>query len=235
VQSSPTPEVRRLSARAVERFGLRLVLVSAAVALVAIPFNALTVQVVIEGPVTGIDGDLADALNRAVHDRDEVVWLLQAVSWMGRPPFLVVLVAVAAVVLWRQGQHRLIPFVVLVPLFGSFVNTAVKLTVDRPRPEVDHPITEAFGNSYPSGHSFSSVVTYGVLLVAFLPAVPAARRTFVAAAVGTLVLAIGLTRLLLGVHFLTDVVAGFMLGLAFLLAAIATFQAWKRAERVRRR
>ena len=94
---------------------------------------------------------------------------------MGRPPALAVLVIVAVVVLWRQGQVRLIPFVVLTPLLGSLVNSAVKITVDRPRPEVDHPIATAFGKSFPSGHSFSSVVTYGVLLVAFLPVVAAGQ------------------------------------------------------------
>ena len=170
---------RRLSVAAVERFGVRLVLVSAAVALVAVPFTALAVQVLVEGPLTRLDGDIADSLNTFVHEHDGFIGFLQAVSWMGRPPALAALVIVAVVVLWRQGQVRLIPFVVLTPILGSLVNSAVKITVDRPRPEVDHPIATAFGKSFPSGHSFSSVVTYGVLLVAFLPVVPPARRRLV--------------------------------------------------------
>jgi undecaprenyl-diphosphatase len=224
---------RQLSVAAVERFGVRLVLVSAAVALIAVPFTALAVQVLVEGPLTRFDGDIADSLNEFVHEHDGFIGFLQAVSWMGRPPALAALVIVAVVVLWRQGQVRLIPFVVLTPLLGSLVNSAVKITVDRPRPEVDHPIATAFGKSFPSGHSFSSVVTYGVLLVAFLPVVRPAWRRLVWVPTAVLVAAIGATRMLLGVHFLSDVIAGYTLGLAFLLTAIATFQTWKRAERAR--
>jgi membrane-associated phospholipid phosphatase len=223
--------VRRLSGRAVERFGLRLVLVSAAVALVAIPFNLLLVQVLQTGPVTRFDGDVADSFNAFMHDHDGFVGVLQAVSWMGRPPALAALVIVGVVVLWRQGQVRLIPFIVLTPILGSLVNSSVKILVDRPRPEVDHPIATAFGKSFPSGHSFSSVVVYGVLLVAFLPSVAPRWRRPVWITAFVLVLAIGMSRMLLGVHFLSDVLAGFTLGLAFLFCAVAAFQTWKREER----
>jgi undecaprenyl-diphosphatase len=222
---------RQLPAAAVERFGVRLVVVSVAIALVAVPFTALAVQVLVEGPLTRLDGDIADSLNEFVHEHDGFIGFLQVVSWMGRPPALAALVVVAVVVLWRQGQVRLIPFVVLTPILGSLVNSAVKIIVDRPRPEVDHPIATAFGKSFPSGHSFSSVVTYGVLLVAFLPVVPPAKRRFVWVPAAVLVAAIGATRMLLGVHFLSDVIAGYALGLAFLLAATAAFQTWKRSER----
>jgi undecaprenyl-diphosphatase len=206
------------------------VLVSAAVALVAVPFNALLVQVVLDGPVTRWDASLANDLNGFVNGRPRLVDVLQVVSWMGRPPTLAALVAVGVVVLWRKGQVRLIPFVIVTPLLGSFVSTAVKITVDRPRPVVDHPIATAFGKSFPSGHAFSSVVTYGVLLVAFLPMVHERARPWVWKAVALLVLCIGASRVLLGVHFLSDVIAGYVLGFAYLFTAVAAFQTWKRRE-----
>jgi undecaprenyl-diphosphatase len=222
--------VRRLSTAAVERFGLRLVLVSAAVALVAVPFNLLTFAVVGEGEITRWDGQIAADLNHFVSRNAVLADSLELVSWLGRPPTLWALVTVGVVALWRQGRVRLLPFVIVTPLLGSLVNTAVKLTVDRERPVVDDPIITPFGTSYPSGHAFLSVVVYGVLLVAFLPMVPEPGRQWVWRAVAVLVVAIGASRVLLGVHFVSDVIAGFVLGVAFLLAAIAAFKTWSKRE-----
>jgi undecaprenyl-diphosphatase len=222
--------VRRLSTAALERFGARMVLLTAAGALVAVPFNLLLLQVIGKGRVTHWDSAVANDLNDVVHPHPLLIDVLQVVSWLGRPPMLAALVAIMVVVLWRIGQVRLIPFVIVTPLLGSLVNTAVKVTVHRPRPLVDHPIAHAYGKSFPSGHAFSSLVTYGVLLVALHPMVSAALRRWLWVAAAVLVLAIGGSRLLLGVHYLSDVVAGFVLGLAWLIAAIAAFEAWSRHE-----
>jgi len=70
----------------------------------------------------------------------------------------------------------------------------------------------------------ASTVCYGALLVTFLPAVRRRRRKAAVAATAVLVLAIGCSRMLLGVHFLSDVLGGFVLGLAWLAAAVAAFE-----------
>ena len=94
-------------------------------------------------------------------------------------------------------------------------------------------IATAHGKSFPSGHAMSSVVVYGALLLVFFPALsPAWRRRCVAGAV-VLVLAIGFSRLALGVHYISDVVGGYVLGLAWLAASTAAFSIW-RVERGRR-
>jgi undecaprenyl-diphosphatase len=80
----------------------------------------------------------------------------------------------------------------------------------------------------------SSLVTYGALLLVFLPLLPRARRHLAAGATAVLVLAIGCSRLLLGVHFVSDVVGGYVLGAAWLVAGVAAFETW-RVEEGRRR
>lgn len=213
-----------------QRFGLRLTLGGLAIVLVAVPFSTLLFEVLGKGPLTRLDGRIANRLNDLVHAHPALVRLLEIVSWMGRPPFLAVLVVAAIVHAARRRQRRLVWFLVVTPLGGGIVDSLVKLAVDRPRPVVDHPITTALGKSFPSGHAMSSFVTYGALLLVFLPVVTGRRRHLVAATTTILVLGIGASRLLLGVHFLSDVVGGWVLGLAWLVAAVAAFETWRQDE-----
>lgn len=113
---------------------------------------------------------------------------------------------------------------------GGIVDTIVKVAVDRPRPELEFPLATAFGKSFPSGHAMSSTVTYGALLLVFLPVVH--RRLRAPAFVLTLglVLVIGAARLLLGLHFVTDVLGGYVLGLAWLAGSAAAFSIWRKEE-----
>jgi len=213
-----------------QRYGFRLTLVGLAIALVAVPFATLLFQVVDRGPLTRLDGRLADRLNDAVHSSSAAVAALEVVSFFGRTVWLTVLVGAAALFLVRRGRRRLAVFLVVTAMGGGLVNGAVKIAVDRPRPVVDHPVATAFGKSFPSGHSMASTVCYGALLVTFLPAVRRRRRKAAVAATAVLVLAIGCSRMLLGVHFLSDVLGGFVLGLAWLAAAVAAFEIWRMEE-----
>jgi len=217
-----------------ERYGLRLTLLVVAMVIVTVPFATLLFQVLAEGPLTRIDGDLADRLNGFVTERDGWIGALQAVSWLGRPPVLWAVTLAGVAFTWRNGARRLSAFLVATTLGGGIMSTAIKLLVDRPRPEVDHPITEAFGKSFPSGHALSSTVVFGAVLLTFLPVLPRRWRHVAVAATVGLVTAIGASRLLLGVHFLSDVLAGHLLGIAWLAGATAIFETW-RVERGRPR
>ena len=227
----PNVVARRLDPAA--RYGLRLTLLAAAFVLVVVPFSTLLFQVLADGPLTRLDGDLADRLNDFVHEREGLVGPLEAISWVGRPPVLWVVTLSAVAWAWWHGARKLAVFLVATTAVGGLTSITIKLLVDRPRPVVDHPITEAFGKSFPSGHALSSTVVFGAVLLAFLPVLSGRWRHVAIAATSLFVLAIGATRLLLGVHFLTDVLAGFVLGLAWLAGSTAVFEIW-RIERGRR-
>jgi membrane-associated phospholipid phosphatase len=217
-----------------QRYGLRLTLVAIAVLIVAVPFAGLTFEVMGDGPSTRWDSGAAQRLNGWVDDRPRVVTILQLVSWLGRPPLLAVLVVAVSVWCLRNGRHRLVAFLVATSLGGGIVDTIVKELVDRPRPVVANPVTTAIGKSFPSGHAMSSTVTFGALLVVLLPLLsPPARRVAFAAYVA-LVAAIGGSRLFLGVHYVTDVIGGYLLGVAWLVGAVAAFQAWSHDVHPRR-
>lgn len=210
-----------------ERFGLRLTLIGLAIVIVAVPFSTLTFEVLGEGPLTRFDGRVANALNDWIHARPGVVPVLEAVSLLGKPIVLFVVVAVPVVWLWRAGRRRTPIFLVATSLGGGIVDTLVKAAVDRPRPVVDHPVATAFGKSFPSGHAMSSTVTYGAVLVALWPYLSPGLRRVATVATVLLVTAVGSSRLLLGVHFPTDVLGGYLLGVAWLAGAVSAFATWR--------
>lgn len=210
-----------------ERYGLRLTLFAIAIVLVTVPFSTLLFQVLAKGPLTELDGSIANRLNSWVHHSTIAVQALVVISNIGKPITLFVVVAAACLyLLWRR-RVRLVLYLVVTSVMGGLVDTAVKVLVDRPRPVVDHPVATALGQSFPSGHAMSSTVTYGALALAFLPVLPRRWRPVALGAVVLLVLAIGTSRLFLGVHFVSDVVGGFVLGLAWLAASTAAFSIWR--------
>jgi len=115
---------------------------------------------------------------------------------------------------------------------GGVLDTIVKLAVDRSRPSLVDPVATAFGKSFPSGHAMMSTIVYGALLLAFVPVIARRRRAAVIEAAMVLVLVIGFSRLALGVHYVSDVLGGYVLGLAWLTASTAAFSIW-RVERGR--
>jgi undecaprenyl-diphosphatase len=136
--------------------------------------------------------------------------------------------------LLRNGAHKLVAFLVVTCLAGGAIDTVVKIAVARPRPAVENPIITAFGKSFPSGHSMQAVVCFGALLLVFLPLLHERWRTRAIVGTVVLIIAIGFSRLSLGVHYVSDVLGGFALGGAWLAASVAAWETW-REDRGRRR
>lgn len=226
----PEPVRRRLDPE--DRYGLRLTLLAVALVLVAVPFGVLLDQVVRSGPLVRADTAAANDLHGWVRGSPGAVRALQVVSFLGSPPWLTIIVVAAVVFTLRHRRVRLAVFLVATTVAGGLIDTAVKIAVDRDRPSLEAPVATAHGQSFPSGHAMSSTVAYGALLLVLLPAVPARARRPVMAFAAVLVLAIGFTRLALGVHYITDVLGGYVLGLAWLAASTAAFSVW-RVERGR--
>lgn len=209
------------------RYGLRVTLFAIASLLVLLPFSFLLVQVTSEGPLTRFDTDVARSINEFLSDSPPLITTAKVLSFLGSPPWWYLTIGGAAFFFWRRDRRRLSVYLVVTNLLGGAIDTVVKIVVDRPRPELEHPITEAFGKSFPSGHTMSSTVGYGSLLLAFMPLIPRRWRGPLIAAYLTLVALIATSRLSLGVHFFSDVVGGFVLGLAWLAVATAAFSIWR--------
>jgi membrane-associated phospholipid phosphatase len=146
--------------------------------------------------------------------------------------WVVVLAAVVVWSLWRR-LPRLALFVVVTGVGSSLLNALTKSAVHRLRPVLTNPVAHEPGLSFPSGHAQAAIVGYSILLLVFLPVMHGMWRRIGIALALLMVLAIGFSRIALGVHYLTDVLGGFVLGGAWVAAMAAAFNAM-RVERGRR-
>lgn len=126
--------------------------------------------------------------------------------------------------LWRRWWWQALSLFLAIAL-GQALLWSLKWLFARPRPE--QPLMDAVGQSFPSGHSFSAMVFYGFLLLLLWQfCLSRALRLAGSLLLIGLILAIGTSRLLLSVHWLSDVVGGFAIGLAWLLVSLLLSRAW---------
>jgi undecaprenyl-diphosphatase len=199
-----------------------------ALVLGAAAFATLLALVESGSPLVTLDRSVAAALNAAVAGEQLLVSALRVVTDLGGSETSRLVLSTLTVVLLVRRQPRLASFVAVTGLGAAVLSPAVKELVGRLRPVVEVPVASAPGPSFPSGHAMGSLVTYGVLLLVFLPVLPRRTRRPAIAALAVLVVAIGFTRLALGVHFLSDVLAGWLLGLGWLVITTVAFGVWGR-------
>ncbi|HST81161.1 MAG TPA: phosphatase PAP2 family protein [Kineosporiaceae bacterium] len=195
-----------------------------AVALLLGPFTALTTLVVLTAPgVFFVDADVAGGLHGFVLDRPALATALRVLGLITLPDTFRVIALVSAGLLWWRGRRRVAAWLLVTMGIGGALGVMLKQVFARSRPEWPESITVASGYSYPSGHALNSMLAAGCAIVLLDQIVgPAGRRLFWTAAAG-LVLLVGLDRIALGVHYLTDVLAGWTLALAVLFTTLAAF------------
>ena len=179
-------------------------------------------------PLLRFDQSLADRLNHLVAPHPAAVAALKAVSTAGGPGWLVPLVVVVTVLLLIRRRTRLAIYLAVTGLGAALLDPSLKTLVGRVRPVVADPIAYGRGNSFPSGHTLGSTIVYGALTLVFLALVRHRWRRWFVAAAGLLVFAIGLSRIALGVHYFSDVIAGWLLGLAWICVTAYAFRVWRR-------
>jgi undecaprenyl-diphosphatase len=177
-------------------------------------------QDVLRGESSAFDG----AVTRWFVSRREP-WLtsgMRTITALGSTRVLVPVIVIAGLALSRRGRSWLPLLTLAVAQAGSIVlYDTVKLLVHRPRPSVGPLVATASGYAFPSGHAAQAMAVYVTLAVILTAGRRATTRAAVVAAALVMAFLVGVSRIYLGVHWTTDVIAGWALGAAW-LAALAS-------------
>jgi len=193
----------------------------AIIAVLAVALAILT-GVVAAGwaPLEAADARVVLAADAAMAARADAVAIVIAVTDVGSPVAVNVFTAVAVVVLLLRHRRREAVYLVLVRLVALGVETALKNALARPRPDVA-PLTTAAGFSFPSGHTTGTTALCVSLLVVLYPVLRRRGRAVAVVAAVALSVAVAASRVLLGVHYPSDVVGGLLAGSVVALTAAA--------------
>jgi undecaprenyl-diphosphatase len=150
--------------------------------------------------------------------RPALLVVARALTFLGEPTVLIGAVILGALWLWLRGRVQLALTLVLIVLIGRGLSEAQKYWIARVRPDAEPHLVIVKTSSFPSGHAASSMILYLTLAIV-LTAGTRWHRVAAASAI-TLSLLIGMSRIMLGVHWPSDVIGGWAFGMLWVLLAL---------------
>ena len=221
--------VRRRLARGVP-YGLGFTLAFAFVVAALAAFAGVVDAVTEADDLARLDGSAHDVLFNAFGASRQ---LGLAVTWFGNNATVTAAVVLVALALVLGKRYWAAFRVVFASALGGLVVRGLKELFARDRPL--EQVISAAGYSFPSGHAFAATVFYGMMVYLVFRLTDRRWARVLAAVVGPLVIvAVGLSRVYLNVHYLTDVVGGWLAGSAWLVASLLLIDAVETRTRSRR-
>ena len=202
--------------------GIGMVIITAAVAGFAAVTHAL-----LSGPALN-RFDLAFALDLGAAVPREVKHAFAVVTHLGDPWWLAVC-CTAGVIALLSRRHALLACALAVASGGNgLLNMTLKQSIRRARPDYDTAFASVHSWSFPSGHTSGSLATYGAIAYVLVRTLPARWRLPVVLFTVVLVGVIAWSRLIIGVHFASDVLAGALSSTAWLTACVLIAECLRR-------
>ena len=166
-------------------------------------------------PLGGADHELAAWFHERLSPA--FVAVLHAFTNFGSSEWIgIALFALVLFFAWKRLWPSLVTLIVAVP-GGMLLNEWVKVLVHRQRPFIDGPFVDWSGYSFASGHTIGATLLYGQLLLFILPVVKTRHwRLLSVLSAASLIALVGFSRIALGAHFLTDVLAAIFFGIVWL-------------------
>ncbi len=156
-------------------------------------------------------------------------------SMIGGPAGAAAIAVVVAIVLLIQRKYRWVIYLVFNTLGGGLVDLELKRYFARARPDVAEMLRQASGYSFPSGHAMVSTVLFATLSYLAIRSLPRWRWKSAALAFGTtMIVSVALSRVYLGVHWISDVSAGIIAGLLWVTMTTVAYETWRRIRLIRR-
>ena len=170
-----------------------------------------------QGSVIKFDRAVAGVIEKLPRGLEPV---MSAATFVGLPVVIIALAAIVAVAAWVKGQHR-IAYAMIASVVALGGNSILKHVVHRTRPDTMYVANmKIHSYSFPSGHAFGAVVIYGLLAYLAYTHLPAPYNLILSTGLVCLIILIGISRVFLGAHFPSDVLAGWALGAACLFLII---------------
>jgi membrane-associated phospholipid phosphatase len=197
-------------------------------------FGALTLFFQVADEI-GVDADLArfDLLLStalAAHASQALLQLLAVITVLGNKEFLLPLGALITLALLLQRRRILATAWVVATGAGALLNMTLKSVFERTRPLHEHGLVREDGWSFPSGHASGSMLVYGLLAYILIRHTPRAWHLPIAITAVTLIVFVGFSRVLLQVHYLSDVLAGYASAAAWGGLCIAGYESTRHAR-----
>lgn len=213
-----------LKNRVAARDRTELLLLLGTLALLGIILVILTLAgEVLEGDTLDFDKRMLAALRKADNPAQPIgpAWLEMAafdITALGGPTVLGMTVLAIVGFLILQGMYRNAAFVFLASVGGWMLNDLLKEVFARPRPQVVPHLRQVMSLSFPSGHALTSAAVYLTLGALLMRVAQSRLAKFYCMFIAMLVtLLVGATRVYLGVHYPTDVLAGWLIGISWAL------------------
>jgi len=178
-----------------------------------LPQNCAALAVI--NPLAGPDHEVAGWFH--AHLTHTFVSVLRAFTEFGSSEWIgVVLFLLVVFFIWKRWWPSLVTLIVAVP-GGMLLNELIKILVHRPRPFLAGWFVDWSGYSFTSGHTIGATLLYGQLALFILPAMKARHwRTLTVSSAALLIALVGFSRIALGAHFLSDVLAAIFFGIVWL-------------------
>jgi undecaprenyl-diphosphatase len=198
--------------------------------------GTVTEDVVNHDPLTQFDTTLLESLHR--HSTSGGLALFGAISRLGSPLAMTVLALAGVFVLAVRRQWIVLGGWVAAFSGAGLIDEWLKLAIHRPRPAYAATLLHQTSSwSFPSGHAMGSLVGYGmlayVLLILGVGRGDRSKQALIVTGAALLIVAIGVSRLYLGVHYFSDVVGGYAAGLLWLSTCVCTVELARRWQRLR--
>lgn len=195
--------------------GLELALSALILVGAAWLFGGITEDVISGDPLTDVDVTIANWFG--AHSTPVVTEVMRLLSRLHGPFAMTAMVCGLALFLaWKRQWRWLVMFLIAVP-GGMLLNAVIKEIIHRPRPHFSDLMLTLTTYSFPSGHAAAATLFYGFLATYMIVHLRAQRwRVLVALIAFFLIAAIGLSRIYLRVHYLSDVLGGMSEGVAWL-------------------
>lgn len=202
----------------------------ASVTAVALTVVFVGLLVVAARPLNPLDERVTRELFEYTVADPGVTWLLVVWTELLGPWTWRVVVLVLAVWLWRRERRGVALWAAATIVVGGLIGWLLKVVVDRERPVLPDPVAFAPGDAFPSGHALNVTLGAGILLLLAMPQLSAGGRAAAWAGAVFLIVSVAYTRVALGVHWVSDVLGGIVLGVALLAVSVAVFESRRLAD-----